>query len=153
MHGTVLVEPKYEIANGDSLLYPARSIAYIDNNTIPIKILNVNNFPVRIFADRCVARAETVEETQIGSESKDKDKGESELNHISSDSWINDVDLSNYIHSANERQRLLHLLIDYQNVFVKSRNKFGQAHRFAHSIGVLTISLIYPYYDGDLLRG
>ena len=134
MQGTVLVEPKYEITSGDSLLYPARSIAYIDNNTIPIKIFNANNFPVKIFAGTCVGMAETVEETQLRCESKEKDEGESELKHISLDNWINDIDLSNCTISADEKQTLLHLLLAYQDVFVKSRNEFGQAHRFTHSI-------------------
>ena len=41
---------------------------------------------------------------------KDKDKGHSELNHISPASWISDVDLTNCMLSANERQRVMRLL-------------------------------------------
>ena len=56
------------------------------------------------------------------------------MNHTPSNVWINDIDLRNCSVSADEKQRLLHLLTTYEDVFVKSKIEFGQAHRFSHSI-------------------
>ena len=36
--------------------------------------------------------------------------------------------------TPGERQQLLELLTEYNDVFVKSDTEFGRAHRFSHSI-------------------
>lgn len=136
--GTVLVEPKHEVVSNDSLLYPARCIAQIVNNTIPIKIVNVNNFPVEIFAGTCVGMAETVNNSQIGSERK----GESIPNTFLSNEWINSIDLSNCLVWPNKKNELLHLLASYNDIFVKTNQDFGRAHSFTHSIQEITLRSI-----------
>ena len=47
IHGTVLVEPKYEVSSHDSLLYPARTIANVDNSHIPVKVVITGILRVR----------------------------------------------------------------------------------------------------------
>ena len=59
--GTVVVEPKYEITSENSLLYPARCVASVNNGEIPIKLANPNMFPVKIFSGTCVGMAEAME--------------------------------------------------------------------------------------------
>ena len=65
IQGTVLIEPKYEIASNNSSLYPARCIANLKNGEIPIKIANPNIFPVKIFSGTCVEMAETVQKEDL----------------------------------------------------------------------------------------
>eukprot|EP00795_Rhopilema_esculentum_P001917 gene1917-16424_t len=62
LQGTVLLEPKYELfCKNESVVYPARSIAPVENGTIPVKLVNTNNFPVKVFSDTCVGMAEIVD--------------------------------------------------------------------------------------------
>ena len=114
MSGTVLVEPKYEISSNNSLLYPARSIAHVENNRLPIKIFNANDFPVKVFAGTCVGMAETVEEKELSQEEIGVAKsGESKIPYSTfSTEWLNEIDLSNCDIAPGERQRLLELLIN-----------------------------------------
>ena len=130
LQGTVLVEPKYEISSNNSLLHPARSVDYVKDNHIPVKVFNANDFPVKIFKGTCVGMAETLEEGQI-------DDNIGELNSQStsnSNSWIDDIDLTNCSISPQEKDELLRLLNEYSDVFVKSDKEFGRAHRFTHNI-------------------
>ncbi len=129
LQGTVLVEPKYEISSSNSILYPARSVANVSENKIPVKVINANDFPVKIFAGTCVGTAETFEEP------KDlHDKGESTLHNLSNCNWLNDIDLQNCSISDSERCQLLSLLSEFKDVFVKSDSEFGRANRFSHNI-------------------
>ena len=51
LRGTIIVQPKHEIASKESSLIPARCIASVDDGQIPIRIANTPNyFPVKIFA-------------------------------------------------------------------------------------------------------
>ena len=65
LSGTVLVEPKYEVSSNNSSLYPARSIAHVENSRLPIKISNANNFPVKVFAGTCVGMAEIIDKKDL----------------------------------------------------------------------------------------
>ena len=128
LQGTVLIEPKYEIASDNSSLYPARCIANVKNGEIPIKIANPNIFPVKIFSGTCVGMAETMDKENLQSK-----EGESTF-EISSTSWIDDIDITNCNISEQEKSHLIDLLIEYEDVFVTSASDFGRAHRFTHNI-------------------
>jgi len=129
IHGTVLVEPKYEVSSHDSLLYPARTIANVDNSHIPVKVVNTNFFPVKICAGTCIGMAEQFEEAKIHLEN-----GKSNSDDYNVDSWLNEIDLQNCALSEHDRVQLLALLQEYRDVFVKSDTEFGRAHRFTHEI-------------------
>ena len=126
--GTILVEPKYEITSQNASIYPARRIANVNNNEVPLKVVNPNWFPVKIFSGTCVGMAETIDSGIM-----ETDEGEFSPN-TSSSSWVNDVDISNCNLSQQEKDRLLDLLIEYQDVFVTSESDFGQAKRFSRSM-------------------
>ena len=103
------------------MLYPATSVAYVKNKHIPVKVFNANDFPVKIFKGTCVGMAETLEEGQI-----DDNIGELNLQSTSnSNSWIDDIDLTNCSISQQENDELLRLLNEYSDVFVKSDKEFG----------------------------
>ena len=131
LQGTVLVEPKYEISSHNSLLYPARNIAKIKDNQVPVKVVNTNTFPVKILSGTCVGTAEVLDEEQIH---KNSDQGKPNIQISSSHEWIDDVDLANCDISDQERRQLLNLLSEYRDVFAKSDTEFGRAHRFTHEI-------------------
>ena len=126
--GTVLIEPKYEIASDNSSLYPARCIANVKNGEIPIKIANPNIFPVKIFSGTCVGMAETVEKESLQS------KGGESTVKPSSTSWIDDVDITNCHISEQEKSQVIDLLTEYEDVFVTSTSDFGKGHRSTHNI-------------------
>ncbi len=128
LSGIVLTEPRHEITSNDAVLYPARSLAIVEGNSIPVKIFNANDFPVKIFSGTCVGMAEVLEDTEI------KDKHGESINTSLLDSWLENIDLKHCSISEEERSKLLKLLIEYQDVFVKSDNEFGRAHRFTHTI-------------------
>ena len=132
LQGEVLVEPKPELSCNDSLLYPARSIANIRNGIIPVKVVNTNSCPVKIFAGTCVGMAETFK----GQDVKQMNEGKSR--NIISDSnsvpWLDDIDLTSSSLSENDKSRLIDLLIEYCDVFVNSDLDLGRAHRFTHKI-------------------
>ena len=65
IHGTVLVEPKYEVSSHDSLLYPARTIANVNNSRIPVKVVKTNSFTVTICAGICIGIAEQFDGEKI----------------------------------------------------------------------------------------
>ena len=132
LQGEVLVEPKPELSCNDFLLYPARSIANIRNGIIPVKVVNTNSCPVKIFAGTCVSMAEIFK----GQDVKQMNEGKSR--NIKSDSnsvpWLDDIDLTSSSLSENDKSRLIDLLIEYRDVFVNSDLDLGRAHRFTHKI-------------------
>ena len=132
LQGEVLIEPKHEVSCSNSLLYPARSIANINNGIVPVKIVNTNSCPVKIFAGTCVGMAEVLK----GQEVKQTKEGKShDVPSISNSlSWLDDIDLTSGLLSESEKSSLVHLLIEYRDVFVSSDLDLGRAHRFSHRI-------------------
>ena len=128
LQGTVLLEPKYELfCKNESVVYPARSIASVENGTIPVKLVNTNNFPVKVFSDTCVGMAEIVDGKINGGQKV----GES----FNSDfKWLNDIDMSDSTLLGDERTRLISLLTEYEDVFVTKDIDLGRADRFSHRI-------------------
>ena len=126
--GNILAEPKYEITSQNASLYPACCIANVNNNEVPLKVVNPNLFSVKIFSGTCVGMAEIIDSGIV-----ETDEGELSP-YASSSSWVNDVDISNCNLSQQEKDRLLDLLVEYQDVFVTSESDFGQAKRFSHTM-------------------
>ena len=129
IHGNVLVEPKYEVSNHDFLLYPARTIANVDNSHIPVKVVNTNSSPVKICAGTCIGMAEQFEEEKIHLEN-----GKPNSDDSNADSWLNEIDLQNCALSQHDQVQLLAFVQEYRDVFVKSDTEFGRAHKFTHEI-------------------
>ena len=132
LNGEVLIEPKHEISSGNSSLYPARSIACINNGIVPVKIVNTNSCLVKIFAGTCVGMAEVLK----GQEVKQTREGKSHKVAPNSNflSWLDEIDLSSSSLSENEKSNLVNLLVEYSDVFVTSDLDLGKAHRFSHKI-------------------
>ena len=48
-----------------SFLYPARTLANVNNGHFPVKIVNANSFPVKICIGTCIGTAEQFGEENI----------------------------------------------------------------------------------------